>query len=78
MSGCKENGPPGSDKPLEKIARWVTPARVASPWRARKTAIVLIDRDELAQLMMEHGVGVTTVTTYAVQKVDPGYFEGME
>jgi restriction endonuclease Mrr len=29
-------------------------------------------------LMMEHGVGVTTVATYLVQKVDPDYFEGIE
>jgi len=46
--------------------------------RATTKRIVLIDGDELAQLMMEHGVGVTTVATYAVQKVDTDYFEGME
>lgn len=44
--------------------------------RATAKRIVLIDGDELAQLMMEHGVGVTTVATYAVQKVDTDYFEG--
>lgn len=46
--------------------------------RATTKRIVLIDGDELAQLMMEHGVGVTTVATYAVQKVDLDYFEGIE
>jgi restriction system protein len=46
--------------------------------RATTKRIVLIDGDELAQLMMEHGVGVTTVAIYAVRKVDPDYFDGME
>jgi restriction system protein len=46
--------------------------------RATAKRIVLVDGAELARLMMEHGVGVTTVATYAVRKVDPDYFEGME
>jgi restriction system protein len=62
---------------------FITTSRFSSDAReyaARTTTkrIVLIDGDELAELMMEHGVGVTTVATYAVQKVDPDYFEGME
>ena len=40
------------------------------------TRIVLIDGQELAQLMIDHGVGVATVTTYAVKRVDAEYFEG--
>jgi restriction system protein len=36
--------------------------------------IVLIDGSELAQLMMEHGVGVTKTQSYVVQKLDLDYF----
>lgn len=37
--------------------------------------IVLIDGLELAGLMIDNGVGVTTVATYAVRAVDLDYFE---
>ena len=37
--------------------------------------IVLIDGEQLAQLMMEHGVGVTNFKTYIVRRVDSDYFE---
>jgi restriction system protein len=37
--------------------------------------IVLIDGYELAQLMIEHDVGVTTAATYAIKKMDTDYFE---
>jgi restriction system protein len=37
--------------------------------------IVLIDGEQLAQLMMEHGVGVTNYKTYTVRRVDSDYFE---
>lgn len=36
--------------------------------------IVLIDGEQLAQLMIDHGVGVTEVATYQVKKVDLDYF----
>ena len=36
--------------------------------------IVLIDGEELAQLMIDHGVGVAEVANYAVKKVDADYF----
>jgi len=35
---------------------------------------VLIDGEELAELMIEHGIGVTTVETYQVKRVDSDYF----
>lgn len=38
--------------------------------------IVLIDGNELAQLMIDHGVGVSTVATYDVKRVDTEYFDG--
>ena len=38
--------------------------------------IVLIDGEELAELMIDHGVGVTDVDTYVVKAIDMDYFEG--
>lgn len=37
--------------------------------------IVLIDGEELAQLMIDHGVGVSEVATYTVKKIDLDYFD---
>lgn len=37
--------------------------------------IVLIGGEQLADLMIEHGVGVADVTTYALKRVDSDYFE---
>jgi restriction system protein len=37
--------------------------------------IVLVDGEQLAQLMMDFGVGVTEVDTYEVKKLDRDYFE---
>ncbi|MEW6363217.1 MAG: restriction endonuclease [Acidobacteriota bacterium] len=36
--------------------------------------VVLIDGEALAQLMIEHNVGVSTVNTYEVKKLDSDYF----
>jgi restriction system protein len=36
--------------------------------------IILIDGDELAQLMIDFGIAVAEVQTYAVKKVDEDYF----
>jgi restriction system protein len=36
--------------------------------------IVLIDGDELAELMIENNVGVTTIASYEVSKIDSDYF----
>lgn len=36
--------------------------------------IVLIDGAMLADLMIEHGLGVTTVTSYEVRRIDSDYF----
>lgn len=38
--------------------------------------IVLIDGEELAELMIDHGVGVSVVDTYVVKAIDLDYFEG--
>lgn len=37
--------------------------------------IVLIDGDRLAELMMDHGVGVTQIAAYPLFRVDSDYFE---
>jgi restriction system protein len=36
--------------------------------------VVLIDGSELAELMIDHGVGVSTVTTYEIKRLDTDYF----
>nr|WP_255409306.1 restriction endonuclease [Chlorogloea sp. CCALA 695] len=36
--------------------------------------IALIDGDRLAQLMLEYGVGVSTVEVYEVKKIDEDFF----
>jgi restriction system protein len=40
--------------------------------------IVLIDGEQLADLMIEHEVGVSTVSTYPVKKIDVDYFDEAE
>ena len=37
--------------------------------------IVLIDGEQLAQLMIEHNVGVAVEETYIVKKIDLDFFE---
>lgn len=41
-----------------------------------QTAIVLVDGAQLAEFMIDHNVGVTTVKTYQIKKVDSDYFSG--
>jgi restriction system protein len=37
--------------------------------------IILVDGRRMAELMIEHGIGVSAVFTYAVKRVDSDYFE---
>nr|BBH94485.1 hypothetical protein KTA_26840 [Thermogemmatispora argillosa] len=37
-------------------------------------SIVLIDGEQMAQLMIDHGVGVTEETRYVLKKIDSDYF----
>lgn len=39
-----------------------------------QTTIVLIDGKQLAQLMLEHGIGVSDAGTFKIQKLDEDYF----
>ncbi len=43
--------------------------------RLQNQKVVLIDGARLAQLMIEHDVGVTTVKTIAVKQLDSDYFD---
>lgn len=36
--------------------------------------VILIDGSELADLMIEHGVGVSTIASYEIRKIDSDYF----
>jgi restriction system protein len=38
------------------------------------TKVILIDGELLANLMIDHGVGVTTAVTYEIKRVDSDYF----
>lgn len=40
-----------------------------------ETKIVLIDGTMLAQLMIDHGVGVAPIASYEVKRVDADYFQ---
>jgi restriction system protein len=40
-----------------------------------ESKIVLIDGEQLWNLMLDFGIGVTTVATYEIQKVDNDYFD---
>ncbi len=37
--------------------------------------IVLVDGQQLAELMIEHGVGVTPLRTYTLKRIDNDYFD---
>ncbi len=39
-----------------------------------ETKVVLIDGETLAQLMIDHNVGVSTITIYELKKIDTDYF----
>lgn len=41
----------------------------------RSPKVVLIDGIELAEMMIDYGVGVHDVATYTVKKIDPDYFD---
>jgi restriction system protein len=43
--------------------------------RAVPQKVILIDGQRLAELMIEHGIGVTTTRTIALKRIDSDYFE---
>lgn len=40
--------------------------------------VILVDGPELAELMIDHGVGVSVATTYEIKRIDLDYFEADE
>ncbi|MGF6996338.1 restriction endonuclease [Paraburkholderia sp. GAS32] len=38
--------------------------------------IILVDGEQLVKLMVDHNVGVSTVSTFDIKKIDSDYFEG--
>jgi restriction system protein len=54
-------------------ARYSTEAREYIARIEKK--IVLIDGEQLADLMIDHGIGVTEVNKYVIKKADSDYFE---
>lgn len=43
--------------------------------RSVSQKVILIDGQRLAELMIEHGIGVTTTRTIALKRIDSDYFE---
>ena len=41
---------------------------------SRDSKVILIDGEQLAQLMIDHGVGVSIEKTYEIKRVDSDYF----
>lgn len=42
------------------------------------TKVVLIDGEELAELMIEHNLAVSTVSTFEIKKIDNDYFDDLD
>lgn len=45
---------------------------------ARRRRVVLLDGHELGGLMLDAGVGVTSVRSYELKRLDEDYFNGPE
>ncbi|MFL1464333.1 restriction endonuclease [Roseococcus sp. DSY-14] len=56
-------------------SRFTEGARRAAERLSTQRRLVLIDGDELSQLMIEHGVGVRTVESLRIQRVDLSPYE---
>jgi len=58
-------------------ALFVTTAKFsqAAKEKANQANLVLVDGEKLADLMIEYGVGVSTIQTYEIKKLDSDFFE---
>ncbi len=54
-------------------SRYTTDATSYVP--RNETKIVLIDGDQLAQLMIDYNLGVTTEIAYEIKRIDTDYFD---
>ena len=52
------------------LRRWQIRAR---SFRMNRKKVVLIDGDQLADLMIEHGLGVVTAKTYELKEVSDSF-----
>ncbi len=68
--------PLGASKGVFVTTSWFSESakKTAEDTSKRGKLIRLIDGQELAKLMMDHGVGVVTTHTYTIQKLDENYF----
>ena len=64
-------GPPRVDKGL-----FITTAKFSPKAKEYANAqhIILVDGEKLTNLMIEHGVGVSTQKTYLIKRIDSDYF----
>jgi restriction system protein len=52
-------------------------SREAHDYASRiETKIVLIDGQQLAQMLIDHDIGVSSVATYRIKRIDSDYFSG--
>jgi restriction system protein len=59
---------------------FITTAKFSEPAKqcAKENHIVLIDGDRLAALMIEYDVGVSTMQTYEIKRMDSDFFTGLD
>lgn len=64
-------GPPRVDKGL-----FITTAKFSPKAKEYANAqhIILVDGEKLTNLMIEHGVGVSTQKTYLIKRINSDYF----
>ena len=59
---------------------FITTSKYSEPAKqcAKENHIVLIDGERLAALMIEYGVGVSTVQTYEIKRIDSDFFTDLD
>jgi restriction system protein len=58
-----------------KVSIYVSTSREAEDYVSQiGSTIVLINGERLAQLMIDHGVGVSVAATYEIKRIDSDYF----
>ena len=59
---------------------FITTAKFSEPAKqcAKENHIVLIDGERLATLMIEYGVGVSTIQTYEIKRIDSDFFTDLD
>ena len=59
---------------------FITTAKFSEPAKqcAKENHIVLLDGERLATLMIEYGVGVSTIQTYEIKRIDTDFFTDLD